>query len=113
MPFPSPVHKSESEVTQSCVTLRDPMDCSPPDSSVPGILQARTLEWGAIAFSDTESWKVLNTMRTALRGLKLRLQGTGDLQLVSMCCFHSNPTSALKLLSDLLLSLASLASRLT
>ena len=43
--------KSESEVAQSCPTLSDPMDCSPPDSSVHGIFQARVLEWGAIAFS--------------------------------------------------------------
>ena len=44
--------KSESEVAQSCPTLSDPMDCSPPGSSVHGIFQARVLEWGAIAFSD-------------------------------------------------------------
>ena len=37
---------------QSCLTLRDPMDCSPPGSSVHGIFQARVLEWGAIAFSE-------------------------------------------------------------
>ena len=43
--------KSESEVAQSCPTLSDPLDCSPPGSSVHGILQARVLEWGAIAFS--------------------------------------------------------------
>ena len=43
--------KSESEVAQSCWTLRDPMDCSLPGSSVHGIFQARVLEWGAIAFS--------------------------------------------------------------
>ena len=43
--------KSESEVAQSCLTLRDPMDCSPPGSSVHRIFQARVLEWGAIAFS--------------------------------------------------------------
>ena len=48
LPFPSPMH--ESEVAQSCPTLSDPMDCSPPGSSVHGILQARVLEWGAIAF---------------------------------------------------------------
>jgi len=42
---------SESEVTQSCPTLRDPMDCSLPGSSVHGIFQARVPEWGAIAFS--------------------------------------------------------------
>ena len=43
--------KSESEVPQSCPTLRDPMDCSLPGFSVHGIFQARVLEWGAIAFS--------------------------------------------------------------
>ena len=44
--------KSESEVTQSCPTLNDPMDCSLPGSSVHGIFQARVLGWVAIAFSD-------------------------------------------------------------
>ena len=43
--------KSESEVAQSCPTLSNPMDCSPPGSSVHGIFQARVLEWVAIAFS--------------------------------------------------------------
>ena len=53
LPFPSPRHESESEseVAQSCPTLSDPMDYSPPGSSVHGIFQARVLEWGAIAFS--------------------------------------------------------------
>ena len=50
--------KSESEVAQSCPTLSDPMDCSPPGSPVPGILQARTLEWVAISFSNAWKWKV-------------------------------------------------------
>ena len=45
--------KSESEVAQSCLTLSDPMDFSPPGSSVHGIFQARVLEWVAIAFSMT------------------------------------------------------------
>ena len=43
--------ESESEVTQSCPTLSDPMDCSLPGSSVHGIFRATVLEWGAIAFS--------------------------------------------------------------
>ena len=43
--------ESESEAAQSCPTLRYPMDCSLPGSSVHGIFQARVLEWGAIAFS--------------------------------------------------------------
>ena len=55
LPFPSPIMKgkSESKVAQSCLTLCDPMDCSPPGSSVHGIFQARVLEWVAIAFSNT------------------------------------------------------------
>ena len=43
---------------QSCLTLRDPIDSSPPGSPVPGILQARTLEWVAISFSNAWKWKV-------------------------------------------------------
>ena len=43
--------KSDSEVTQLCPILSDPMDCSPAGSSVNGIFQAKVLEWGAIAFS--------------------------------------------------------------
>ena len=45
--------KSQSEVTQSCLTLSDPMDCTLPGSSIHGggIFQAKVLEWGAIAFS--------------------------------------------------------------
>ena len=46
--------KSESQVAQSCQTLSDPMDCRLPGSSIHGIFQARVLEWGAIAFSDTQ-----------------------------------------------------------
>ena len=49
--------KSESEVTQSCPTLRDPMDCSLPGSSNHGIFQARVLEWGAITFSEGQGYK--------------------------------------------------------
>ena len=44
--------KSEREVSQLCLTHSDPMDFSPPGSSIHGILQARVLEWGAIAFSN-------------------------------------------------------------
>ena len=52
--------KRESEVTQSCPTLRDPMDCSLPGSSVHGIFQARVLAWGAIAFSSMSHYYVSN-----------------------------------------------------
>ena len=43
---------------QSCLTLCDPIDGSPPCSPVPGVLQARTLEWVAISFSNAWKWKV-------------------------------------------------------
>ena len=46
----------ESEVTQSCLTLSNPMDCSLPGSSIHGIFQARVLEWGAIAFSNYSAY---------------------------------------------------------
>ena len=69
LPFPSPMHasekwkwkvkmKSESDVAQLCLTLSDPKDSSPSGSPVPGILQARILEWVAISFSNAWKWKV-------------------------------------------------------
>ena len=55
--------KIESEVAQSCLTLRDPMDCNPPGSSVHGIFQAKVLEWGAIAFSSYRPLEQLKIVR--------------------------------------------------
>ena len=57
--------KSESEVTRSCPTLRNPMDCSPPGFSVHGIFQARVMEWGAIAFSTLLCYPSLNSSTNA------------------------------------------------
>ena len=50
--------KSESEVAQSCPTLLNSMDCSLPGSSVHGIFQARVLQWGAIAFFDSDMYSL-------------------------------------------------------
>ena len=47
-----------AELLQSCPTLCDPIDGSPPGSPIPGVLQARTLEWVAISFSNAWKWKV-------------------------------------------------------
>ena len=74
--------KSESEVAQSCPTLSDPMDCSPPGSSIHGIFQARALEWGAIAFS---GHKTLADPQTLF--LKSHIsKATFSLELKWTCC---------------------------
>ena len=54
-PEPEVAAAAAAKSLQSCPTLCDPIDGSPPGSPVPGTLQARTLEWGAIAFSGTRS----------------------------------------------------------
>ena len=59
--------KSESEVAQSCPTPSDPMDCSPPGSSVHESFQARVLEWGAIAFSKSMPSVTINLMNVVLK----------------------------------------------
>ena len=55
LPFPSPMHQSESEFAMSCPTPSNSMDCSLPGSSVHGIFQARVLEWVTIAFSQDQN----------------------------------------------------------
>jgi len=59
--------KSESEVAQLCLTLRDPMDYSLPGSSVHGIFQARVLDWVAIAFSDLKNQRLQMNLSTKKR----------------------------------------------
>ena len=59
--------KSESEVAQSCLTLYDPMDCSPPGSSIHGIFQARVLEWGTtLLYSKYFNKKYLITLNSLI-----------------------------------------------
>ena len=55
---------------QSCLTLCDPTDGSPPASAIPGILQARTLEWVAISFSNAWKWKVKVKLLSRVRLFK-------------------------------------------
>ena len=66
--------KSESEVAQSCPTLRDSMDCSLSGSSIHGIFQARVLEWGAIAFSAA----TINETKNTLEGTNSRIMEAED-----------------------------------
>ena len=54
----SQIPAAAAKLLQSCPTLCNPIDSSPPGSPVPGILQARTLKWGAISFSNAWKWKV-------------------------------------------------------
>ena len=72
------VLESESEVAQSCPTLCDPMDCSLPGSSLHGILQARVLEWVAIAFSRGSSWPRDRTWVSRIPGRRFNLWATRE-----------------------------------
>ena len=72
--------KSESEVAQLCPTLKDPMDCSPPGSSVHEIFQARVLEWSAIAFYAGDTllcWRRAACWELHMFWLYLTSQGEG------------------------------------
>ena len=88
--------KSESEVTQSCPTLHDPMNCSLLGSSVHGIFQARLLKWGAIAFSNRacypklikEKWEERASAFVQMRRLlKWPFTGDRDDQLLQILCY--------------------------
>ena len=82
--------KSESEVTQWCPTLRDPMDCSPPGSSAHGIFQARVLEWGATAFSDVRSMNQgkLGVVQQEMARLNINILGISELKWTGMSEFN-------------------------
>ena len=63
----SPLSAAAAKSLQLCPTLCHPIDGSPPGSSVPGILQARTLEWVAISFSNAWKWKVKGKLLSRVR----------------------------------------------
>ena len=66
-------HAAAAKSLQSCPTLCDPIDGSPPGSPVPGILQTRTLEWVAISFSNAWKWKVKVKLLSRVRLLAIPL----------------------------------------
>ena len=70
--------ESESEVTQLCPTLGNPVDCRPPGSSVHGILQARILEWVAISFSRVSSRPRDRTQVSHIIGRRFNLWATRE-----------------------------------
>ena len=74
------IPESESEVTQSCLTLSDPMDCSLPGSSVRGIFQARVVEWVAISFSKESSQPRDWTRISHIAGRCFNLWATREVQ---------------------------------
>ena len=79
--------KSESEVSESCPTLSNPMDCSPPGSSIDGIFQARVLEWGAIAFFVYAEYIMRNAgLDKAQAGIKFarKISVTSDMQMTPL-----------------------------
>ena len=78
--------KSESEVVQSCPTLSDPMDCSPPGSPVHGIFQARVLEWGATAFSNCKHRAVMESTTSRLSSHTLLSRRPQTSQPMSSVC---------------------------
>ena len=75
----------KSKVAQSCPTLCNPMDYSPPGSSVHGILQTRILEWVAISFSRGSSWPRDRTQVFHIAGRRFNLWPTGDYWAHSLC----------------------------
>ena len=70
--------KIENEVGQSCLTLRDHMDCSPPGSSIHGIFQATVLKWGAIAFSEVRLQQYANQELPDVETRFQRCRGSRD-----------------------------------
>ena len=84
--------KSENEVVQSCPTLCDPMDCSPPSSSVHGIFQARVLEWVAIAFSKKyfRKLKYPEMLNDLMKTIIQQVSSSCSAQSQSLCLFYLN-----------------------
>ena len=80
--------KGESEVAQSCPALSNPMDCSLPGPSVHGILQARVLKWGAIAFSNQAPTRYLCLL---ISWLQSRSAVIMEPKKIKCHCFHYFP----------------------
>ena len=77
---------------QSCPTLGDPMDCSPPGSSIHGIFQARVLEWGAIAFSDAGAYERVNIFKGKKgRLLLVKERSLGSTKEIPTVALWTNP----------------------
>ena len=84
-----------SEVTQSCPTLCDPMNCSPPGSSVHGIFQARILEWVAISFFRGSSQPRDQTQVSCIAGRCFNLWVTREAQIYTLPCVKQTASGKL------------------
>ena len=82
--FPPTKWKKESEVTKSCLTLCEHMECSPPGSSIHGIFQARVLEWIAISFCRGSSWTRDWTQVSCIAGRRFTFWATRELHKVDL-----------------------------
>ena len=89
--------KSQNEVSQSRPTPRDPMDYSPPGSSIHGLFQARVLEWGAIAFSINQHnlYQIFHPIH------RLQAMFSSDISLLMVPSFNRIPVYSLKQSSPL------------
>ena len=88
------LYESESEVTQSCLTLCDPMDCSLPGFPVHGVFQARVLEWVAISFSRGSFWPRDRTQVSCIAGRCFTLWATREYYItigLSKSCLWISP----------------------
>ena len=88
----------ESEVTQSCLTLCDPVDCSLPGSSIHGILKARILKWVAISFSRGSSRSRNRTPISHIAGRRFTLWATREAYIYILVCICEFQTHNLSLL---------------
>ena len=102
-----PFGKYLCEDAQSCPTLCNPMDCSPPGSSVHGILQARVLEWVAISFSRSSSWLRDRTRVSCTVGRRFTTWATREVPLLP--CNTEVPMPLQRAQSPTFLSLANLS----
>ena len=92
--IPEPAMKVKVLVTQSCLTLCDPMDCSPSGSSVHGILQARILEGIAISFSRVSSWPRDRTWISRIAGRFFAIwaiRGSPKVYIAQLCLTLCDP----------------------
>ena len=87
--------KKKKKVAQSCLTLYEPLDCSPPGTSAHGIFQARILEWVAIPFSRGSSWPRDRTQVSCIAGRCFNLWATREADIMFMLKFSTTNVASM------------------